>query len=59
MAESIRNVTPKMRWAAAEIPVLFDCITGQLCYFEKTPMWGAAYYRGFRNQIQQFLGGGA
>ena len=37
VAESIRNVTPKMRWAAAEIPVLFDCITGQLCYFEKTP----------------------
>ena len=56
-AESIRSVAPKMRWAAAEIPVLFDCSNGHLCYFEKTPMWGAMYYKGFRTMIQTYLGG--
>jgi len=55
MAEWIRNTTPPKHWSAGEIPVVFDASTGYLCYFEKTPMWGAAYYAGFRSQIQKYL----
>jgi hypothetical protein len=56
LSESIRTTTPPKHWAAAEIPVVFDTTTGQLSYFEKTPMWGAAYYAGFRRQIKNYLG---
>jgi hypothetical protein len=56
MAEIIRNTTPPKHWSAGEIPVVFDAATGYLCFFEKTPAWGAAYYAGFRKQIQQYLG---
>ena len=56
MAEIIRNTTPPRHWSAGEIPVIFDATTGYLCYFEKTPVWGAAYYAGFRKQIQKYLG---
>jgi hypothetical protein len=56
VAEWIRNTTPPSHWSAAEIPVVFDLATGQLCYFEKTPLWGGAYYKGFRSQIQRSLG---
>ncbi|MGA9772125.1 MAG: hypothetical protein WBV94_24040 [Blastocatellia bacterium] len=56
MVEIIRNTTPPKHWSAGEIPVIFDAATGYLCFFEKTPVWGAAYYAGFRKQIQQYLG---
>jgi hypothetical protein len=55
VAESIRTTTPPKHWSAGEIPVAFDAASGYLCYFEKTPMWGAAYYAGFRRQIQRYL----
>ncbi|MEZ6102810.1 MAG: hypothetical protein R3E01_28035 [Pirellulaceae bacterium] len=54
-AESVRNVAPPMHWAAAEIPVIFNQADRRLYYFEKTPLWGAAYYSGFRSQIKRFL----
>ena len=54
-AEAVRNEVPQKHWAAGEIPVVYDRAIGQLCYFEKTPMWGAAYYAGFRKQISKFL----
>ena len=55
-AESVRNDAPPKHRAASEIPVVYDTTQRQLHYFEKTPMWGAAYYKGFRKQIGQFLG---
>jgi len=54
-AESVRNEAPIKHWAASEIPVVYERSQKKLCYFEKTPLWGAAYYAGFRNQIQEFL----
>jgi GYF domain 2 len=51
----IRNNTPKKHMSAFEIPVLFDASQGQLHYLEKTPVWGAAYWRGFRKEIEKYL----
>ena len=58
-AAAIRATAPKKHWAAFEVPVVCDASRGALCYFEKTPVWGAAYYRGFRAQIEKFLGASA
>ena len=38
------------------MPIVYDETEGRLYYFEKTPIWGAAYYRGFRKKIRQLLG---
>lgn len=56
VAVSVRNDAPTKHWAAAEIPVVFHQAERKLYYFEKTPLWGAAYYSGFRSQIQRYLG---
>ena len=55
--DSIRFETPPKHWASAEIPVVYDEGRGKLFYFEKTPLWGSAYYAGFRKQIRQLLEG--
>lgn len=55
-AEHVRNTVPAKHWAAMEIPVIYDRAGRKLCYFEKTPVWGAAYYKGFRTQIAKHLG---
>jgi hypothetical protein len=54
-AQAVRNETPPKHWAANEIPVVYDVGSNSLYYFERTPMWGAAYYRGFRKQIAALL----
>lgn len=55
MAESVRQSAPVKHWGAFEMPVVFDLASGNLVYFEKTPAWGAAYYAGFRREIQSNL----
>ena len=55
LADIVRNTEPTKHWSAFEIPVVFDLSNGGLYYFEKTPMWGAAYYAGFRREIQTNL----
>jgi hypothetical protein len=55
--DSIRSETPPKHWASAEIPVIYDQARHRLFYFEKTPLWGSAYYAGFRKQILKLLGG--
>ena len=56
LAQFVRETMPTAHWGAFELPVIFDLATGELCYYEKTPLWGAAYYRGFRKEIQANLG---
>ncbi len=56
VAEHIRMIEPPKHWSAGEIPVAVDVATGHICYYEKTPMWGAAYYAGFRREIARCLG---
>ena len=48
---AVREKEPHKRWAAMEMPVVYDAETGQLAYYEGTPMWGAAYFRGLRKQL--------
>lgn len=55
MAQYVRETAPIKHWGAFEMPVVFDLANGGLYYFEKTPMWGAAYYAGFRKEIQTNL----
>jgi hypothetical protein len=54
-ARGVRQDAPKKHWASAEIPAAVDLSSGTLLKFERTPMWGAAYYRGFRKTIERFL----
>jgi hypothetical protein len=54
-ADQVRKTAPAKHWAAAEIPVIYDSSQGKLYFFEKTPLWGAAYYKGFRTQINKYL----
>lgn len=56
MAQYVRETTPIKHWAAFEMPVVFDLANGGLYYFEKTPLWGAAYFNGFRKEVQRNLG---
>jgi hypothetical protein len=55
LAASVRNETPARHWSASEGPVVYETESGTLYYFEKTPFWGAAYYRGFRKLITEVL----
>jgi hypothetical protein len=55
-AASVHSEPPVKHWAAAEIPVVYERRQGKLHFFEKTPLWGAAYYTGFRTQVKTFLG---
>lgn len=52
VANAIRAETPPKHWAAAEMPVVYRSKHNDIVYFEKTPMWGAAYYKTFRKKIQ-------
>jgi hypothetical protein len=45
-------------WAAFEFPVLVSSTVRRIYYCKKTPVWGAAYYRGFRDFVEQELGFG-
>lgn len=55
VAHSVRTEAPPKHWAAAEIPVIIDKTKHRLYYFEKTPLWGAAYWSGWRSQIERYL----
>lgn len=48
---------PDKHWAAFELPVLFDPITGQLEHLDKTPVWGFAMWRGIKATARMLLVG--
>ncbi|HMS40064.1 MAG TPA: hypothetical protein PKE69_07565 [Pyrinomonadaceae bacterium] len=56
-AEYIFATAPIKHWSAFEMSVVFDVTNGGLYYFTGTPLWGAAYYNGFRREIQANLAG--
>ncbi len=56
LAQAIRDSSPIKHWSAFEMPVVYDVANGGLYYFEKTPVWGAAYYAGFRQEVKNNLG---
>lgn len=40
-------------WSSFEFPAVLDLSTKRLYFYESTPPWGGAYYRGFRKEIQE------
>lgn len=46
----------KKHWAAFEFPVLISLKDRKIYYCKKTPIWGSAYYRGFRKFVEENLG---
>lgn len=55
VAETMRTTEPPRHWAAAEIPVICDLGTRQLCYFEGTPLWRSLYWDDNRETIMKML----
>jgi hypothetical protein len=54
-AESVRNDAPKKHFAAFVAPVVYDRSRNAIHYFERTPAWGAAYFKGIRRTIEANL----
>jgi hypothetical protein len=50
---------PPKHWAALEFPIVVELATQSMRYFEKTPFWGAAYYRTTRAVADELLAFGA
>lgn len=42
-------------WASVEFPCVLDIETSNLYYYEKTPVWGMAYYDTHRKQVYQYF----
>lgn len=55
LAQYIRETEPVSHWSAFELSIVFDKASGDLVFYEKTPLWGGAYYKGFRKEIQTNL----
>jgi len=46
---------PKKHFAAFEVPIIFDTRSNRLYYCDKTPLWGAIYYKFFRKFIEKYF----
>lgn len=44
---------PKKHFSAFEMPVIVDLKNQRLYYYNKTPLWGAVYYKHFREYIER------
>lgn len=42
-------------WSATEFPALYELSTGELYRYTETPLWGAAYYSGLRDNVDEWL----
>lgn len=42
-------------WAAFEFPSAFELSTGTLHSYQETPLWGAAYFAGFRQRAARYF----
>lgn len=49
------TLAPK-HWKGFEFPVLVSTRQGRAYFCRKTPVWGAAYYRGFRRFVESLIG---
>jgi len=50
-----KNRSPR-HFAAFEFPVLVSTGDRHIHYYQKTPIWGGAYYGGFRKFVEEVLG---
>ncbi len=51
----IQQTLAKKHWAAFEFPVLVALGEQRMYYCRKTPLWGGAYYKGFRRFVDRYL----
>jgi hypothetical protein len=51
----IKTEAPLSHMSGGELRIAYDVPRHQLYYYEKTPLWGGAYYSGFRKQILRYL----
>ena len=56
LAKVVETKAARKHYAGGELRVLMDLGAGRLHYLRKTPLWGAAYYRGHRKMIAETLG---
>jgi hypothetical protein len=54
LVETATTYVPK-HWAATEFPVLVDLERRDIHHFGGTQLWGAAYYRGFRQTVEKLF----
>ncbi len=52
LSEFIKNYCPK-HFGSAEFPSVLDFTTQYLYYYERTPVWGYAFYSGYRREAYQ------
>lgn len=43
------------KFKSVEFPCIVELSTGNIFYYEKTPLWGALYYNGFRQDAYKFF----
>lgn len=43
------------KFKSVEFPCVIELSTGNVFYYEKTPLWGALYYNGFRADAYKFF----
>jgi hypothetical protein len=55
--DAVERRPSSKHWAAMVMPIVVDLGTGEIHYLKKTPIWGAAYYRGLRRIIRELLSG--
>ncbi len=56
VADFVKTEYCPKHWASNEFPAIFDLGSGQLTRYEQTPAWGAAFYAGFRKQVDKLFG---
>lgn len=56
VAAAIRSETATKHFGSFEFPVIKHMPSGYLYYYDKTPAWGAAYFKGFRTTTHRILG---
>jgi hypothetical protein len=54
LKQFVSSYEPK-RWSIIEFPVVVDVSSGELAFYEKTPAWGAAYFRTTRREARDLL----
>jgi len=51
----VENTLAKKHWAAFEFPVIISLKEKKIYYCKKNPIWGLAYYKGFRKFVEKQL----
>jgi hypothetical protein len=55
LAEFIKSSYCPKHFAASEFPSIVDLATGYVYYYQVTPVWGYAYYNGYRRDSYSFF----